>query len=82
MTLTYRFDHGVPNQGRASQYVSERNFAVSLGPTLYSALLEAGPDTFDIRVPHPDDPSEDLARGEIDVTGLRTALDWCLAVQD
>ena len=55
---------------------------MSLGPTLYSALLEAGPDTFDIRVHHPDDPSEDLARGEIDVSGLGTALDWCLAVQD
>lgn len=83
VTVSYRFDRGVPSQGRAYLiYVSERNFAVSLGPTLYSALLEAGPDTFDIRVHHPDDPSEDLARGEIDVSGLGTALDWCLAVQD
>lgn len=83
VTLTYRFDRGVPGQARAYLiYVSERDFAVSLGPTLYGALLEAGPDTFDIRVHHPDDPSRDLARGEIDVSGLGKALDWCLALQD
>ncbi len=83
VNVTYRFDHGVPDQARAYLiYVSERNFAVSLGPTLFSALLEAEPDTFVIRVHHPDDPSGDVARGEIDVSGLGTALDWCLAVQD
>lgn len=83
VTITYRFDHGVADQARAYLiYVSEQSFAVSIGPRVYSALLEAEPSTFDIRVHDPEDSSQVLARGEIDVSGVRLALDWCLAVRD